>query len=76
MALLIGREKLDAIRRRQRKTLAQIAAESGLKIGAVWRVLHGRSYDIRKVAGVCAALGIPLEQLQITDGGDAGGEVT
>ena len=75
MALFLGNEKLDVIRRRRRKTLAQVAADSGLKIGAVWRVLHDKCYDLRKVARVCEALSIPLGQLRVIDDGDGEGDI-
>jgi len=60
----IGLNQLDGLRRKKGKTLAELAADTGLKLGAVWRVLHGKSHDIRKVARVCRALRVSLDHLE------------
>jgi len=58
-------QELDDIRLRQKKTLAQVSRESGLSLATTWRILRGRSYNIKKVGQVCLSLGIDLGHLDI-----------
>jgi len=58
-------EELDRVRRYRKQTLRKIAKKSGLKAGGVWRVLHRRCLDLRKIAKVCRAIGVPLHHLDL-----------
>jgi transcriptional regulator with XRE-family HTH domain len=56
-------QKLDALRTRRRATMAAIARQSGLSLTSVWRVLSGRSYDLRKIVRICKALRVSPRRL-------------
>jgi transcriptional regulator with XRE-family HTH domain len=56
-------QELDAVRTMRRATMAAIAHRSGLSLTSVWRVLSGRSYDLRKIVRICKALRVSPRRL-------------
>ena len=64
MNALMQLSDLDALRRTQKKSLRQLSLDTGLKVGALWRIFHGQNFDIRKVWMVCRALGVSLDRLE------------
>ena len=65
MARRVGLIELEMLRRRRKKTLVIIAMETGLNVCAVWRVMRQRSFDLRKIARVARAIGVPLHRLDL-----------
>jgi lambda repressor-like predicted transcriptional regulator len=63
MPPLLQFSDLERRRRLAMKTLRQISKETGLKIGTVWNVFHGRCPDIRKIGLVCGAIGVSVNRL-------------
>lgn len=63
MPSLLQFSELERRRRFAMKTLRQVSKETGLRLGTVWNVLHGRCPDIRKIILVCNAIGVPANKL-------------
>jgi hypothetical protein len=63
MPALLQFSDLERRRRLAMKTLRQISQETGLRLGTVWSVLHGRCPDVRKISLVCSAIGVSVNRL-------------
>lgn len=63
MAVLLHFSDLERRRRLAIKTLRQLSDDTGLQLGTIWNILHGKCPDVRKIIAVCKALGVSPKRL-------------